>query len=293
MEPHNQASGEAADQWLGQTWAASLAQALDSMTGEISSVEWSSEPGGAQSPAPAGQMLWWEQGFDLTPEPAVWVGIPEETWTEMARRALSAAGVEETQPEEARRTCLEILNQSFSALAQAMGERKKRAVAAGTGQELERPPDGTRFGTVRLAGADTALAPILVAFGEPLADALEEPDAESAPASAPGSASGQDTGGAGNRGRQARVSQTLDLLRGVELPVSVSFGRTRMPLQEVLRLTPGSVVELDRSIDEPVELIVNDTVVALGEVVVIEGNYGLRIQRIMGREKLLRSSPMT
>jgi len=292
MEQHKQVNGEAAGQWLGKTWAVSLARALDSMTGEISSVEWSSESGGAESPALAGQMLWWEQSFDLTPEPAVWVGIPEETWTEMARRALRAAGVEETPPEEARRTCLEILSQSFSALAQAMGERTKRAVAAGTGRELEQPPGGSRFGAVRLAGADTALAPILVAFGEPLTDAMEEPDAESAPASAPGSASGQDAGAAGNRDRQARVSQTLDLLRGVELPVSVSFGRARMPLQEVLRLTPGSVIELDRSIDEPVELIVNETVVALGEVVVIEGNYGLRIQRIMGREKLLRSSPV-
>ena len=287
MEPHNQAGAEAAGQWLGQTWAAALAGALDSMTGEVSSVEWMSEPVDADSPAPAGQMLWWEQGFDLTPEPAVWVGIPEETWTEMARRALRAAGVEEPPPEEARRTCLEILSQSFSALAQAMGQRTKRTVTAGTGRELEQPPDGTRFGTVRLDGADTALAPILAAFGEPLAEALEEPAAESAPASGP------DAGAAGKRDREARDSQTLDLLRGVELPVSVSFGRTRMPLQEVLRLTPGSVVELDRSIDEPVELIVNDTVVALGEVVVIEGNYGLRIQRIMGREKLLRPNPMS
>lgn len=263
------------------------------MTGESSRMEWSSEPGGAESPAPAGQVLWWEQGFDLTPEPAVWVGIPEETWTGMARLVLHAPGVEPIEPEEARLICLEILNQSFSALAQAMGERKKRAVAVGTGRELERPPSGTRFGTVRLAGADTALAPILVAFGELLAGALEEPDAESAPAPAPASASDQDIAGAGNRDRQARVSKTLDLLRGVELPVSFSFGRTQIPLQEVLKLTAGSVVELDRSIDEPVELIVNNTVVALGEVVVIEGNYGLRIQRIMDRKELLRSSAMT
>ena len=77
------------------------------------------------------------------------------------------------------------------------------------------------------------------------------------------------------------------------MPVSVSFGRTQIPLQEVLKLTAGSVVELDRSIDAPVELIVNDTVVALGEVVVVEGNYGMRIQRIMGRKALLRSSAMT
>lgn len=256
-------------------------------------MEWSSEPGGAESPEPAGQVVWWEQGFDLTPEPSVWVGIPEETWAEMARRVLQPPEGEQAQPEEARGVCLEILNQSFSALAQAMGERRKQAVAVGAGRELERPPEGTRFGTVRLAGADTVLAPILVAFGELLAGALDEPAAEAAPASAPASTSGQDTGGAGSHDRQSRGSKTLDLLRDVELPVSISFGRTRILLQEVLRLTAGSVVELDRSIDEPVELIVNDTVVAIGEVVVIEGNYGMRIQRIMDRKGLLRSSAMT
>jgi len=58
----------------------------------------------------------------------------------------------------------------------------------------------------------------------------------------------------------------------------------------VLKLTAGSVVELDRAIDDPVALIVNDTVVALGEVVVIEGNYGLRIQQIMSRDHILRTS---
>jgi flagellar motor switch protein FliN/FliY len=63
-----------------------------------------------------------------------------------------------------------------------------------------------------------------------------------------------------------------------------------MALGEVLKLTAGSVIELDRSINEPVSLIVNDTVVALGEVVVVEGNYGLRIQQIMSRESLLRFS---
>ncbi len=70
----------------------------------------------------------------------------------------------------------------------------------------------------------------------------------------------------------------------------MSFGRTKLALQEVLKLTAGSIVELNRSISDPVELIVNNCVVALGEVVVIEGNYGVRILRIASREKRLWST---
>ena len=69
----------------------------------------------------------------------------------------------------------------------------------------------------------------------------------------------------------------------VELPVSVSFGRTRVRLQEILKLITGSIVELDRSISEPVEVIVNNCVVARGEVVVVDGNYGVRISEVMSR----------
>lgn len=85
-------------------------------------------------------------------------------------------------------------------------------------------------------------------------------------------------------------SKTLGLLLEVELPVSVSFGRARMPLQDVLKLTAGSIVELNRSVSEPVELIVNDRVIALGEVVVIEGNYGVRIKQIVSREMRFQTS---
>ena len=83
--------------------------------------------------------------------------------------------------------------------------------------------------------------------------------------------------------------KTMDLLFDVELPVSVSFGRTQLPLKEVIKLTTGSILELNRSITEPVELIVNNCVIARGEVVVIEGNYAIRIQQIISRQERLRT----
>ena len=81
----------------------------------------------------------------------------------------------------------------------------------------------------------------------------------------------------------------MDLLLEVELPVSVSFGRAQMRLKDVVKLTTGSIVELNRSISEPVEIIVNNCVIARGEVVVVEGNYGVRIKQIVSRQERLRS----
>jgi len=79
------------------------------------------------------------------------------------------------------------------------------------------------------------------------------------------------------------------LLFDVELPVSVSFGRALVPLKEILKLNSGSIVELNRAVTEPVEVIINNCVIARGEVVVVEGNYGVRIQQIISRQDRLRS----
>jgi flagellar motor switch protein FliN/FliY len=75
----------------------------------------------------------------------------------------------------------------------------------------------------------------------------------------------------------------------VELPVGVSFGRTQMKLKDAIRLSTGSIVELNKSLSEPVEIIVNNCVIARGEVVVVEGNYGVRIKEIVSREERLRT----
>ena len=69
----------------------------------------------------------------------------------------------------------------------------------------------------------------------------------------------------------------------------VRFGSVEMPLAEVTELTPGSVVELDRGADEAVELLVNGKIFATGEVVVVDGNYALRVDKILGSAERIRS----
>lgn len=75
----------------------------------------------------------------------------------------------------------------------------------------------------------------------------------------------------------------LDLLRRVALEVSVELGRTRMTLDEVMGLDIGSVIELDRSVGAPVDVRVNDTLIARGEVVVVDGEYAVRLTEIVDR----------
>jgi len=85
------------------------------------------------------------------------------------------------------------------------------------------------------------------------------------------------------------ISPGVELLLDVELDASLRFGCREMPLGEILDLGPGDVVQLDRHIADPVDLIVGDKVVARGEVVLINGNFGLRITEVAAPRKRLES----
>ncbi|SEF63025.1 flagellar motor switch protein FliN/FliY [Bryocella elongata] len=75
-------------------------------------------------------------------------------------------------------------------------------------------------------------------------------------------------------------AMNLDLVLDVELNVVLRFGQRQLTLREVLDLTSGSVIELDRQVEEPVELLLEGKVIARGEAVVIDGNYGLRVTEV-------------
>ena len=74
--------------------------------------------------------------------------------------------------------------------------------------------------------------------------------------------------------------QSVGLLMHVPLRLSVELGTTTMSVAEILKLGAGSVVELDRPIDRPVTLLVNDQPIARGEIVAVEENFGLRITEL-------------
>jgi flagellar motor switch protein FliN/FliY len=87
----------------------------------------------------------------------------------------------------------------------------------------------------------------------------------------------------------AAVSPGIELLLDVELEVSLRFGSREMPLGELLDLGPGDVVQLDRHVTDPVDLIVSDKIVARGEVVLVNGNFGLRVTEVAAPRKRLET----
>ncbi|HMO54572.1 MAG TPA: flagellar motor switch protein FliN, partial [Tepidiformaceae bacterium] len=77
--------------------------------------------------------------------------------------------------------------------------------------------------------------------------------------------------------------KNIDLLSRLQMNVSVELGRTELTVAEGLGLGPGSVIELDRLAGEPVDIMVNDRLIARGEVVVVDENFGVRVVEVVRR----------
>lgn len=87
----------------------------------------------------------------------------------------------------------------------------------------------------------------------------------------------------------AEPNKNLDLLMDVKLKLTVELGRSELPIKKVLELARGSVIELDKVAGEPVELFANGKLIAKGEVVVIEDNFGLRITSIISPDSRIKN----
>lgn len=83
----------------------------------------------------------------------------------------------------------------------------------------------------------------------------------------------------------------LELLWDVALSLTLRFGQRELLLKEILELSPGTVLELDRQVDEPVELLLDRKVIARGEVVIVDGNYGLRVTEVASAAEKLACLP--
>ena len=85
----------------------------------------------------------------------------------------------------------------------------------------------------------------------------------------------------GDNGDGSHEDENLEIIMDIEVEVTVELGRTRMKIKDVLALGEGSVVELDKLVGEPMEIYANDKLIARGEVVVIEEDFGVRITEIV------------
>ena len=120
-------------------------------------------------------------------------------------------------------------------------------------------------------------------FDQALAEATGGEDSAKAPSS------GGDGGGAGREsaegtGRLARADfSKLKMILDVPLKVSVELGRTKMMVNDLLQLGQGSVIELDKIAGEPMEILINDKLVAMGEVVVVNEKFGVRLTDVVSQ----------
>jgi flagellar motor switch protein FliN/FliY len=145
------------------------------------------------------------------------------------------------------------LSSAYEGIAITVG--KAKAVSSG------------RVAAGRLEAIGEGAAALWLSFDPQLAQSIADPD-------------GVRRALAGALGGE--ISQeNLDLVLDVPLSVTLRFGQRQLALREVLDLASGSVVELDRQVDEPVELILDGRVIARGEAVIVDGNYGVRVTEVI------------
>jgi flagellar motor switch protein FliN/FliY len=263
--------------WLGAQWADSLRLALENMSATAIPVEPAvSLESGAN---PGSDWLWLQQALTQAPHCPMWVGAPAITWRRIAERILEAAGVESGEGEEIRRTYVEVVQHSFNTLASALSGVLGREVASGPSNVAPAAPPlpWLQF----TLGADLG-TPIFLAFASTLRDSL-------AVLAAPPRTEGSLAQLPATPPKAPGVASKIEVLYEVELPVSISFGHAQLPLRDVLKLATGSIVELNRTVSEPVDIVVNNCIIARGEVVVVDGNYGVKILEIVNHNERLRS----
>jgi flagellar motor switch protein FliN/FliY len=264
-------------EWLASEWTARFAEVMQTMADAKPMTKFT----GIAEP-PKGQLLWWKQPFSPFPEAFLWVGAVEENWSAVGKVVLDSAGVKSPPPAEIRSTWLEIVRQSVGGLAQAISSLTSKEVTCGEGMEATDTPAGKVF-EVEAEIAISSKVILYLVVGDALAIAV------SVPLEAPKVAEDSTSLKPALSDDLAKVagSRTFELLLDVELPVSVSFGRATLRISDALNLVSGSLIELDRALTDPVELLVNNSVIARGEVVVVEGNYGVRLTEIVShRERL-------
>jgi flagellar motor switch protein FliN/FliY len=215
----------------------------------------------------------WQQSFSVVVGPSLWIVAGGDLCEALGRMSLEAAGIEPITPEDCRSTWREINTQTIAGIAAGITSDVLSEIGATQGEELQAEPAGLTWRQFSVTAGEGGTWVFKAAWSPALAD-LYEPLSEEARSPA---------------ARDSSVSRTFDLLLEVSLPVSVSFGKTSLQIREILKLNTGSIVELNRMVTDPVEVIVNDCVIARGEVVVVDGNYGVRISQLASREERLKT----
>jgi flagellar motor switch protein FliN/FliY len=174
----------------------------------------------------------------------------------------------------------EMLSQANQGAAAVLSSSFATPLKFGSGS-VNAPPalSSLRLAQVSVTFRDKVLPPLVIALDPAAAKILDGPEAAKQPAGLAGSQSTPALAGL--------TSSMLERLMDLQLPVSILLGQTVLPIRDALKITSGSLIELDRQLGDYVEVMIHGTVVARGEIVAIRGNYGVRIKEVISRKDRL------
>ncbi len=266
-----------ASHWLPEVWAQAVEAVLRSfdVNGSAAEMRASADTPNRAQWAGWAQPVWYSQECDAAAGAALRIGAPKETVEEVWRLV---SGQEADADADADRTTAletfrELLNQAAVSVAAELGQRIGRPVRMGHSRESVRLEASIPAVEVRLEGASGIPLSFALGCNAELARVLFEPDVPTTTGAAAPSTALQSA-------VDDAAEESLRLLKNVEMDLAVSFGQTTMTLEQAMKLSSGSIVELNRAVTEPVDLLVNESLIARGEVVVVDGNYGVRITEI-------------
>jgi flagellar motor switch protein FliN/FliY len=246
-----------------ESWTEEFSRAVEMFTAERPVVGYAGIDASARELT---DYLWWQQTVGAQESFVIWVGAEQPCW--------SALGNALDDGSDAKQMYLEMLGQATQGAAAVAGAGFATPLRCGEGSvgtlaSLE----ALELAEVKITFRNGVLPPIVLAIEAAAAQILDEP---------------RSPAGKQQHTKLAAVdalnSPMLDRLMDVQLPVSVLLGRAVLSVREVLKISPGSVIELDRQIEDYVEVVVHGTVVARGEIVSVRGNYGVRIKEVISHQ---------
>jgi flagellar motor switch protein FliN/FliY len=281
------------EHWFALAVARGVEQVLASLAGEAAAgFKAQTQKGHAELWEQWQEPRWFETAPELQPDAVMALGCAAETMTALAALV---TGEGQTDDPTALETFVELLNQTMAALSAATAGRLQDELRFSPVRETAAPD--FNLPAVEFLFRLTETNHLIALVPSPKLLEMITIEAETAAGDTSGrtqeaaSENGGFSFGANESGPELSptAQSNLSLLLEVDLDLSVSFGRTRLAMQDVLKLASGSIVELNRSVSDPVDVLINNAVVARGEVVVVEGNYGIRITEVVSRKERIRS----
>jgi flagellar motor switch protein FliN/FliY len=252
-------------------WAGEFITSVEMFTGATVVVD--TEPVDPEGFA-SERRVWHEQSFTREGTATLWVGVP-------LSRCLVLTSEATTDETEGLSLYRELLSQSLQAAAQVLNTGALPGMRCATTFTTEAPPASATSSTVATFRLGSQLIPITFRYDDnfdalmgPLVAVAEPTASPAAPAHvAPAT--------------EPDLPSELERFVGVDLPVRVVLGRATLRLRDILKLTVGSLIELDARPGDLADVCVHDSVLARGEVVSIRGNYGVRIANVMSERDRL------